>query len=83
MGADENMKVVVSYDDLKNHLLASEKDKSKVMVYEKFFNEVLPNTTDIGISKVDLLIKYRFSEIGVRCEQLLFAKISDHYLIFV
>lgn len=64
MGSDENMKTVVFYDDLRNHVL-SEKSKSEAVVFNKFFDKVLSNTTDIGISKVDLM-KYRFSEVDVR-----------------
>lgn len=59
------MKVVVFYDDLKNHVLA-EKDRSEMLVFEKFFIKVLSSTTDIGVPKVDLLIKHRFSETDVR-----------------
>ncbi|XP_065222808.1 inactive serine/threonine-protein kinase 19-like [Planococcus citri] len=65
MGSDENMKIVVFHDDLKNHVLA-EKTKSETMLFQKFFDKVLLSTRDIGISKTDLLIKHRFSEADVR-----------------
>lgn len=65
MGSDENLKVAVLFDDLKNHVLQN-RLIGENLLYNKFFEKVLENTTDLGISRNDLLIKFRFSEKDVR-----------------
>lgn len=65
MGNNENMKVVVFLKDLKDHVLQN-RNVGETLLYNKFVDRVLANTTDYGISRNDLLIKFRFSEKDVR-----------------
>lgn len=65
MGSDENMKVAVFLKDLKDHVLQY-RNVGEALLYNKFFDRVLTNTTDYGISRNDLLIKFKFSEKDVR-----------------
>lgn len=59
------MKVVVLFEDLKKHIL-EHLNVAERLVFNKFFENVLLKTTDIGISKMDMLMRHKFSERDIR-----------------
>ncbi|XKL63411.1 hypothetical protein PGB90_005775 [Kerria lacca] len=66
LGNENNMRVVIFFDDLKNHVI-SKRDLAEKSLFQKFFDKVLSSTSDIGISRLDLMIKFKFSEKDIRC----------------
>lgn len=64
------MRVVIFFDDLKNHVI-SKRDLAEKSLFQKFFDKVLSSTSDIGISRLDLMIKFKFSEKDIRYIEIL------------
>ncbi len=76
LGTDEWMKIVILFEDLRNHVL-QQRELAEKLLYQKFLDKVLMNTTDIGISRSDLLLKFKFSEKDIRYCHTRFFRFND------
>ena len=65
LGNEEYMKIAVLFNDLKNHVLEI-CDASEKFLLHKFFDKVLATVVDVGISRANLITKFRFSEKDIR-----------------
>jgi len=61
------MKIAVFFDDLKKHVLGK-CDPSEKFLVQKFFDTVLTTVVDVGVSRANLITKFRFSEKDIRSE---------------